>query len=65
MSSESIEDQLEDVHIVVQARHGALEETEVYTDVETAIKRYSAISSDESHVKTLLKANAEIEDLDL
>jgi len=58
-----IAEQIEDVHVVVQARNGALETTEVYVDGETAINRYSELASDKRHIKTLLDMNAEIEDL--
>jgi len=64
MSDKSIAEQLEDVHVVVQVRNGALETAEVYADGAVAIERYSELSSDATHIKTLLTANAEIEDLD-
>jgi len=58
-------EELESVHVVVQARNGALETTEVYVDGETAINRYSELASDKRHIKTLLDMNAEIADLDV
>jgi hypothetical protein len=58
-------EELDSVHVVVQARNGVLETTEVYVDGETAIKRYSELASDKRYIKTLLDMNAEIEDIDL
>ncbi|WP_096391427.1 hypothetical protein [Halopenitus persicus] len=60
-----VAEQIEDVHVVVQARNGALETAEVYADVGAALERYSDLSSDAANIKTLLAANAVIEDLDL
>jgi len=63
--SNDIKEQLENVHVIVQARNGALQTAEVYTDLAAALERYSSLSSDKQHIKTLLRTKAEIEDLDV
>lgn len=52
----------EEVFVVVYAKHGALQKTEVYSDSEPALHRYAELASDNPHEKTMLSANIPIRD---